>query len=138
MERSKDIVRPWKRAFFTIWSGQAVSLVGSGLVQFALVWWLTVETGSATVLAVGTMMGVLPQVIIAPWAGAYVDRWDRRRTMIVADTLTAVTASLLILAFVIGAEQVWMIFLIMFVRAALAGFHWPAMQSGHQHDGARA
>ncbi|MDD1772227.1 MAG: MFS transporter [Methanomassiliicoccales archaeon] len=129
MEQSKDIVRPWKRAFFTIWSGQAISLVGSGLVQFALVWWLTVETGSATVLALGTLMGVLPQILIAPWAGAYVDRWDRKRTMIVADTLTAITASLLILAFAIGSEQVWMVLLIMFVRAALAGFHWPAMQA---------
>ncbi|HNU35770.1 MAG TPA: hypothetical protein PKJ15_04170, partial [Methanomassiliicoccales archaeon] len=54
----------WKRNFFTIWGGQAFSLIGSALVQFALVWWLTVETGSATVLALGTLMGVLPQIII--------------------------------------------------------------------------
>ena len=59
----------WKRNFFTIWGGQAFSLIGSALVQFALVWWLTVETGSATVLALGTLMGVLPQILIAPWAG---------------------------------------------------------------------
>ena len=60
----------WKRNFLTIWGGQSFSLVGSALVQFALVWWLTVETGSATVLALGTLMGVLPQILIAPWAGS--------------------------------------------------------------------
>ena len=44
----------WKPKFFTIWGGQALSLVGSALVQFALVWYLTQETGSATVLATAT------------------------------------------------------------------------------------
>ncbi len=81
MMLSSDGAASWKRNF-TIWGGQAFSLVGSALVQFALVWWLTVETGSATVLALGTLTGVLPQILIAPWAGAYVDRWNRRRTMI--------------------------------------------------------
>ncbi len=119
----------WKRGFFTIWGGQAFSLMGSGLVQFALVWWLTVETGSATVLALGTLMGVLPQIVIAPWAGAYVDRWNRRLTMIGADSLIALLTVLLMLAFLWGAAEVWMLLLVMFGRATLAGFHWPAMQA---------
>ncbi len=120
---------PWKRNFFTIWGGQAFSLVGSALVQFALVWWLTVETGSATVLALGTLMGVLPQILIAPWAGAYVDRWNRRRTMIVADSLISLMALALMLAFLAGTAEVWMVLLAMFGRAAVSGFHWPAMQA---------
>lgn len=120
---------PWKRRFFTIWGGQSISLVGSSLVQFALVWWLTVETGSGTVLALGTLMGVLPQILIAPWAGAYVDRWDRRRTMIIADALVAMVAFLLVLAFAAGSVQVWMVLLAMLVRATFSGFHWPAMQA---------
>lgn len=119
----------WKRNFFTIWGGQAFSLVGSALVQFALVWWLTVETGSATVLALGTLMGVLPQVLIAPWAGAYVDRWNRRRTMVAADSIISLMALLLMLAFLAGTAEVWMVLLAMFGRATLSGFHWPAMQA---------
>lgn len=125
-----DGERPaWKKRFFTIWGGQAFSLVGSALVQFALVWWLTVETGSATVLALGTLMGVLPQILIAPWAGAYVDRWNRRRTMIVADSVISLMALLLMLAFLSGAAEVWMVLLAMFGRATVSGFHWPAMQA---------
>jgi len=56
----------WTRRFFTVWVGQAFSLLGSNLVQFALVWWLTVETGSAIVLTVASIMGVLPQVLLTP------------------------------------------------------------------------
>lgn len=119
----------WKRNFFTIWGGQSFSLVGSALVQFALVWWLTVETGSATVLALGTLMGVLPQILIAPWAGAYVDRWNRRRTMIVADSVISLMALLLMLAFLAGSAEIWMVLLAMFGRATVSGFHWPAMQA---------
>ncbi len=119
----------WKRDFFTIWGGQAFSLVGSALVQFALVWWLTVETGSATVLALGTLMGVLPQILIAPWAGAYVDRWNRRRTMVAADSLISLMALLLMLAFLTGTAEVWMVLLAMLGRATVSGFHWPAMQA---------
>jgi MFS transporter, DHA3 family, macrolide efflux protein len=129
MEQMTVTKGPWKRRFFTIWGGQSISLVGSSLVQFALVWWLTVETGSGTVLALGTLMGVLPQVLIAPWAGAYIDRWDRRRTMIIADSLVSVVAFLLLLAFAAGTVEVWMVLLAMLARATFSGFHWPAMQA---------
>jgi len=58
--------RPWKSTFFTIWSGQALSILGSQLVQFALIWYLTVQTGSATVLATATSSGCCPMLF-----------WDR-------------------------------------------------------------
>jgi DHA3 family macrolide efflux protein-like MFS transporter len=65
----------WKIPFFAIWTGQAISLVGSMLVQFALVWWLTESTGSATVLATASLVGLLPGIFVGPFAGALVDRW---------------------------------------------------------------
>ncbi len=65
-------------SFFVIWTGQAFSLIGSSVAQFALVWWLTQLTGSATVLATATMAAVVPGIILGPLAGAYVDRWNRR------------------------------------------------------------
>jgi len=68
---------------------QAVSLLGSSLAGFALVWWLASTRSSATVLAGATLMMVLPQIVLGPLLGALVDRWDRRRTMIAVDTLIA-------------------------------------------------
>ena len=92
MENSSQAEANWKLPFFTIWAGQAVSLVGSRLVQFALVWWLTETTGSATVLATATLVALLPGIILGPVAGALVDRWNRRTVMIVADGFVALVS----------------------------------------------
>ena len=70
-----------KAHFFTIWGGQACSILGSQLVQFALIWFLTVTTGSGTVLATTALVGILPGVILGPLVGALVDCWNRRNPM---------------------------------------------------------
>lgn len=121
--------KPWTRKFFTVWAGQAFSIFGSQLVQFALVWWLTLRTGSATVLAVATMMALIPQVAISPFAGALVDRWNRRRVMIGADGGIALATASLAALFALGHIEVWHIYALLFVRATGAAFHWPAMQA---------
>ena len=73
--------RNWKVPFCTIWTGQALSLVGSALVQFAPIWWLTETTGSAAVLATATLAPFLPPAQLGPMVGALVDRWRRRWIM---------------------------------------------------------
>ena len=117
----------WAARFFTIWGGQALSLFGSALVQFALIWWLTQNSGSATVLAIATLVGMLPQIVIGPFAGALVDRWNRRVIMIAADATIAVFSLLLAYLFATGAVQIWHIYVIMAVRALGGAFHYPAM-----------
>ncbi len=119
----------WTIPFFTIWTGQAFSLIGSQILQFALVWWLTQLTGSATVLATATLMAVLPQVFLGPIAGAYVDRWNRRVVMIAADGLVALVALWLAYLFWTDQMQVWHVYVGMLVRAVGGCFHWPAMQA---------
>lgn len=121
--------RRWAHKFFTIWGGQSVSLLGSSLVQFALVWWLTSTTGSATVLATASLAAILPQVIVGPFAGALVDRWNRRLVMIVADALIALSTLALIAVYMSGGMEVWHIYVVMFWRSALGAFHWTAMQA---------
>jgi DHA3 family macrolide efflux protein-like MFS transporter len=117
------------RPFFAVWTGQVFSLLGSELVQFALVWWLTTTTGSAMVLVLATMMAVLPRVFISPIAGALVDRWNRRLVMMLADSLSAVAVVVLAVLFALDAVQLWHVYVVMFVRAACGAFHWPAMQA---------
>lgn len=119
----------WTRRFFTVWTGQAFSLIGSNLVQFALVWWLTVETGSAIVLTVASIMGVLPQIILTPFAGAYVDRWRRKRVMIAADGLTAAVTVLLMISFALGTVDLVQIMVVLLLRSTFQGFHWTSMQA---------
>ena len=126
---SESRFKNWQLPFFTIWAGQAASLLGSQLVQFALIWWLTKTTGSATVLATATLVGLLPQVILGPVSGALVDRWSRRAIMIVADSVIALATVALAILFLTGNVQFWYVYLLMFVRGAAGGFHWPAMQA---------
>ena len=119
----------WFKRFATIWAGQAASLVGSQLVQFALVWYLTIQTGSATILAIASVAAMLPQILLSPIAGAYVDRWKRRHVMIAADAFIATSTFVLIVLFALGYAQIWHIFVIMFVRSCFSAFHWPASQA---------
>jgi len=121
--------KPWAPRFFTIWTGQAFSLLGSQLVSFAVIWWLTQTTGSATVLATASLVGLLPQVILGPISGTLVDRWSRRLTMIVADGLIALATIVLAILFALGHVQIWQVYALLFVRSVCGGFHWPAMQA---------
>jgi DHA3 family macrolide efflux protein-like MFS transporter len=115
------------RAFFTIWSGQALSLIGSQAVQFALVWWLTLRTGSAAILATATFVALAPQVLLGPLSGALVDRWSRRWTMLISDAAVAAASALLAWLFLAGVAEPAHVLLLLFVRAVGGAFHGPAM-----------
>ena len=117
----------WKSRFFTIWGGQAISIIGSQLVQFALIWYLTVQSGSATVLATASLVGLLPNVILGPFIGTLVDRWDRRRIMLIADTVIALATIGLAVLFALGIVEVWHIYVALFIRALFESFHSNAM-----------
>ena len=119
----------WAAKFFTIWTGQAFSLIGSSLVQFALVWWITQKTGSATSLLTATLVALLPQIFLGPFVGALVDRWNRRLIMIVADTSIAVATAGLMYLFATGKVEVWHIYAISLFRSLGGTFHYPAMSA---------
>lgn len=116
-------------SFSIIFIGQAFSLFGSRLVQFALVWWLTRTSGSASVLAFASIMALVPQVFIGPFAGILIDRWNRRITMIVADTFIALLIIILAFLFATGKIHIWHLYVVMFLRSIGGAFHWPAMQA---------
>ncbi len=124
--------KPYQKSvkpFLLIWGGQAISLLGSQLVQFALIWWLTQTTGSATVLATASLVGMLPQVLLGPFVGVLVDRWNRKVAMLAADGVVALATLVLATLFWADVVQIWHVFVILFVRSLAGGFHWPAMQS---------
>ena len=119
----------WQRRFFTFWTAQAISMIGSNLAQFAITWWMTKSTGSATVLATATLFAMLPGILLGPLAGVLVDRWNRRWIIIVADGVGALGAALLMLLFWADAIQLWHVYTITAVRALAGTFHYAAEQS---------
>jgi MFS transporter, DHA3 family, macrolide efflux protein len=116
----------WARRFSILWTGQALSLLGSQLVQFSIIWYLTQTTRSATTLALASMMGLLPQVVLSPFIGTWVDRGNRRLIMILADTSVAVATLGLAILFALNVVQIWHIYLALFIRAVAGGFHQSA------------
>jgi MFS transporter, DHA3 family, macrolide efflux protein len=116
----------WKPRFFTIWTGQALSLIGSALTQFVLLWWITQTTNSVSALSFAALMGLLPTAIFSPFGGALADRWSRRTIMIVADAITAACMVILILLFAADRIELWHVYLLMFVRATMQSFQQPA------------
>ncbi len=121
--------KPWKTTFFTIWGGQALSILGSQLVQFALIWHLTVQTSSATVLATASLVGMLPNVVFGPFIGTLVDRWNRRRIMLLADSIVALATIVLAVLFALDVIEVWHIFTVLFIRSLASTFHGNAMSA---------
>lgn len=117
----------WSRTFFTIWTGQAISLLGSQLVQFGLIWYLTEQTDSGTVLAVASIVGLLPQVLFGPFIGTLVDRWNRRRVMLLADSIVALTTLGLAALFWTGLSSIGAIYVAMLIRGIAGMFHFSAM-----------
>ena len=123
----ETLPKNWAVRFFTIFTGQAFSLFGSSLVQFALIWYLTQKTGSATVLATASLFAMLPQILLGPIAGTVVDRGNRRLIMIFSDATIAVFTLLLAYLFWSGKVEVWHIYLISAIRSLGGAFHHPAM-----------
>ncbi len=115
--------------FMVVFAGQAFSLFGSRLVQFALVWWITETTGLASTLAFASIVAMLPQVLLGPFAGALVDRWNRKTVMMVSDSFIALMVVALAFLYGTGAIRLWHVFLAMFTRSLGGAFQWPAMQA---------
>jgi len=122
----QEIPTNWLANFLPMFIGQVVSLLGSSLVQFALVWYVTKLTGSAAVLATASTIALLPQILIGPFIGALVDRWNRKKVMILADFIVALATAVLALLFAFNLIQIWHIYLIMFVRSLAGIFQGPA------------
>jgi MFS family permease len=114
------------RTFLTIWAGQLVSLLGSNLTGFALGIWVYQQHGSVTEFALISLFNTLPGILLSPIAGALVDRWDRRRAMILSDTGSALATLALAVAFLAGRLDVWMIYLATGINSLLSAIQWPA------------
>lgn len=115
--------------FILLWVGQLVSLTGSGLTGFALGIWTYQRTGSATQYALIFAFSTLPAVVVSPFAGSLVDRWDRRRVLVAGHVGVAGSALLLALLLVAGRLEVWHIYLATAFQAALNTFQWLALSA---------
>lgn len=121
--------RSWKRTFFTIQSGQAISLITSSALQMALIFYLTEKTNSSMTLALATLVGFLPQGVLGLFIGGWIDRYSRKRIMIGADLFIAAVSALLAVISAFLDPPVWVVLAILFLRSIGSAFHTPSINA---------
>jgi len=109
--------------------GQLISIIGSSVVFFAVIWWITIETESAVFISISAALSFLPQLIMIPIAGTLSDMWDRKKTIIVSDTMQAATTFIIIMSFLLGSPNIWIVISMNSVRGIFNTFHRPAVNA---------
>lgn len=117
----------WVRNTTLFLAGQTVSLLGSSLVQYAILWHLTLQTRSGVVLTVSTVAGFLPQAIMSIFGGVWADRYNRKMLLITADVTIALATLVLAVLLISGYDGLWPVFAILAIRSLGAGVQMPAV-----------
>jgi DHA3 family macrolide efflux protein-like MFS transporter len=116
-------------SYLLFWTGELVSLLGSSVAQFVIIWWITLETGSALVLSIATLLGFAPMVVLGPIAGVLIDRWNRKALIGIVDFLQALVTTALIFLFWSGTITMWQILALLTLRGVFQAFHSPAVMA---------
>ena len=119
----------WKRDFGLFLSSQTVSLLGSSLVQYAILWYITLETNSGLMMALSIVFGFVPTFFLSPFAGVWADRYNRKWLIILADLSIAAATVVLIVLFLLGYKAIWMLFVVSAVRSLGTAVQSPAVSA---------
>jgi DHA3 family macrolide efflux protein-like MFS transporter len=116
-----------QQSYLFFWSGQLFSLLGSSIIQFVIVWWIAEGTKSPTIVSIVFFLGSLPMVIIPPIIGVFIDRWNRKLTIAIADSLQASITFLIIIFFVFDIANIWLVMTMNFFRGVCQSIHFPTV-----------
>ena len=119
--------RNWKKDIVLFLSSQTISLFGSSLVQYAIMWYVTMNTQSGVMMTVYIICGFLPTFFLSPFAGVWADRYDRKKLIILADSAIALSTLILAIVFMSGYREMWLLFVVAAIRALGAGVQTPAV-----------
>jgi DHA3 family macrolide efflux protein-like MFS transporter len=117
------------RAFWIIWAGQVISLLGTSMTNFGLTIWAFEKTGEATALAMIGFCFVTPMVILSPTAGAIVDRSNRKLMMMLSDLAAGLTTIVQLTLFATGNLEIWHLYITAAVAGTFQTFQWPAFSA---------
>jgi len=128
IEMSKGYVN-WKRKIALFLSSQFISMFGSSLVQFAIIWNITLTTKSGSAMTLAIMFSFLPQIVITPFAGVWADRYNRKLLIVLSDALVAVSTLILALFYISGYQSIVMIYVVLGVRSFGSGIQSPSVSA---------
>lgn len=119
----------WRTKIILFLSAQTCSLLGSSIVQYAIIWYVVLKTSSGIMLTISTICGFLPQIIISIFAGAWLDRYNRKNLMMLSDAIIAFATLILAISFITGHENIYLLFLVLSIRSLGSGIQTPAVNS---------
>lgn len=117
----------WKRNIILFLGSQATSLLGSSLVQYAIMWYITLTTQSGMMMTLFIICGFIPTFVLSPFAGVWADRYNRKMLIILSDGLIAFATLVLAILFLAGFDSIWLLFVMASIRAIGAGIQTPAV-----------
>ena len=130
LRSSQTPVGDWRRNSLLFLLSQFVTGITSMIVQYAIIWYLTQESGSATILGFATLLAMLPMVLLSPFVGTFVDRWNKKALLIVPDVIAAVVAVILSVVGTLNSNfPLWLVFISLTVRSLAQAFQMPTIQS---------
>ncbi|MFR2534814.1 MAG: MFS transporter [Clostridia bacterium] len=131
IEKNKEDLsfKDWKKNIVLFLTSQSISLFGSSLVQYAIIWYITLTTKSGMMMTISTICGFLPQLLISFFGGVWADRYNKKYIIAIADSAIAVSTLLVALCFVFGIESIWLLFIALAIRSLGAGVQTPTVNA---------
>lgn len=120
-------MKDWKNNIILFLGSQTISLFGSSLVQYAIMWYITLETQSGVMMTISIVCGFLPTFFLSPFAGVWADRYNRKTLIILSDSIIALSTLFLALLFSSGYDMLWLLFVMSAIRALGTAVHMPAV-----------
>jgi len=117
----------WKRNISIFLASQTISLFGSSIVQYAIMWYITLTTQSGIMMTIGILCGFVPTFLLSPFAGVWADRYNRKILIILSDSAIALATLILAIFFLSGYKSLWMLFLMYIIRSIGTGIQTPAV-----------
>lgn len=117
------------KSVFLFLTAQCVSLLGSSIVQYAIIWYITLSTSSGVMLTISTICGFAPQLLVSLFGGTLLDRYDRKKIIMLTDGIIALSTLILAIVFLTGNKSIVLVFAVLAVRSAGTGIQTPAVQA---------
>lgn len=115
----------WKKNIATYLISQTISLFGSSLVQYAIMWYITLETKSGLMMTISILCGFLPTLVLSPFAGVWADRYSRKKLIMLSDSMIAFSTLIMAILFIMGHKSIWLLFVVLAIRAFGTAIHTP-------------
>ena len=117
------------KSYLFLFSGQLVSILGSSIVRFVIIVWIAIETLSPIYVSIAYFLGALPMVIIPLLIGVFIDRWNKKLTIALTDSLQALITFTMILFFLTGFANYWLIIFLNVLRGICQAIHFPTVNA---------